>query len=102
VLASSSPVSSHIIKISMSNTEINLMSEPNDEVEAALSHLLHEFRNQLGGLKLYAAFLKKSLANNTLSPQEGIEICDKIIQQVDALTVRAKEATRSVKISAKS
>ncbi|MBS1810298.1 MAG: hypothetical protein JST84_19200 [Acidobacteria bacterium] len=80
----------------MNNAESKSLSEINSEVEAIVARLLHEFRNQLGGLKLYAAFLRKSLANNTLDVAEGIEVCDKILQQIDALTVQAKETARSI------
>lgn len=102
MLASSSPFGFSRYQIFMNNPETKSLSETNAEVEARVSRLLHEFRNQLGGLKLYAAFLKKSLANNTLNTQEGIEICDKIIHQIDVLTVQAKEATQAIKIPVKS
>lgn len=70
------------------------------EAEALVSQLLHDFKNQLGGLKLYAAVLKKSLANNTLDVSEGIALCDKIMQQIDELTARTKAAAREIKPSA--
>ncbi|HEX4948866.1 MAG TPA: hypothetical protein VFZ34_19470 [Blastocatellia bacterium] len=63
--------------------------------DAALAQLLHDCRNQLGGLKLYVTFLKKGLMNNTLNRREGIEICDKILQQIDSLTARTKEVART-------
>jgi nitrogen-specific signal transduction histidine kinase len=55
------------------------------EIATLVSQLLHDFKNQLGGLKLYAAVLKKSLANDTLDVSEGIALCDKIMQQIDEL-----------------
>ena len=70
------------------------------EAEALVAQLLHDFKNQLGGLKLYAAVLKKSLANNTLDKSEGIALCDKIMQQIDELTARTKAAAREIKPSA--
>lgn len=67
------------------------LADSNSEPDIALSQLLHDFKNQLGGLKLYAAYLKKKLIRNSLPPNEGIEVCDKIIQTIDALAARAKE-----------
>ncbi len=80
----------------MSEAELTPLSELNTEVEALLARLLHDFRNQLGGVKLYAAFLRKSLANDTLKTSEGIEVCDKILRQIDALTAHTKEVARSL------
>jgi nitrogen-specific signal transduction histidine kinase len=68
-----------------------------EAAEALVSQLLHDFKNQLGGLKLYAAVLKKSLANNTLDKSEGIALCDKIMQQIDELTARTKATARAIK-----
>lgn len=85
----------------MSNAEIKSLSESHNEGELLVSRLLHDFRNQLGGLKLYAAWLKKSLANNTLDVPEGIEVCDKILLQIDALTLQTKDVARSLKTAQK-
>lgn len=71
-----------------------------EAAETLVSQLLHDFKNQLGGLKLYAAVLKKSLTNNTLDVSEGIVLCDKIMQQIDELTARTKAAAREIKPSA--
>lgn len=68
--------------------------------EVLVSQLLHDFKNQLGGLKLYAAVLKKSLANNPLDVSEGIALCDKMMQQIDELTARTKAAARAIQPSA--
>ncbi len=65
--------------------------------DALVSQWLHDVKNQLGGVKLYAAVLKKGLANNTLDSAEGIAICDKIIRQIDELTARTKAAARARK-----
>lgn len=67
-----------------------------ERLEVAVAQLLHDFKNQLGGVKLYAAVLKKSLVNNTLDVAEGIAICEKIMRQIDEMTVRAKAATREL------
>ena len=67
---------------------------PDPEAEAALSQLLHDFKNQLGGLKLYAAFLRKSLAENSLDVNEGIEVCDKMIHQLNLMSERARRSAR--------
>lgn len=72
-------------------------SEATLDKDVLVSQLLHDFKNQLGGVKLYAAVLKKSLANNTLDASEGIAICDKIIQQIDELAARTKAAARGIK-----
>ncbi len=54
------------------------------------SRLIHDFRNQMGGLKLYASYLKKRLAGADAAGQEGAEIADKII---DGLNTMAEHAT---------
>ncbi len=88
----------------MNKAAMKPLSELSPEAPLAtdvlVSQLLHDFKNQLGGVKLYAAVLKKSLANNSLDVAEGIAICDKIIQQIDALAARTKAAARGVKSSA--
>lgn len=84
----------------MSNTEATSLPT-NTEVETALKRLLHDFRNQLGGVKLYTAFLKQSLANNTLEVSEGMEVCDKILEEINTLTARAKEAGRLLQAAQK-
>jgi hypothetical protein len=37
------------------------------------ARLIHDFKNQLGGLKLYAAYLQKRFADNV----EGMEVVEK-------------------------
>lgn len=82
------------------NYEEKTMNEPEVTnlvpTENNFATLLHDFKNQLGGLKLYAAFLRKSLAANSLDTDEGIAVCDKMIAQLDALNIRAKEAARAL------
>lgn len=78
----------------MSNAEAKSLSAVPPEVEAVLARFLHDMRNQLGGIKLYAVFLKNSLANHTLEAGEGLEVCEKILQQIDTLSIQAKEASR--------
>lgn len=92
----------------MNDAEAKLLSElpaasapDTSNAEVLVSQLLHDFKNQLGGLKLYAAVLKKSLANNTLDVSEGIALCDKMMQQIDELTARTKAAARAIKPSAR-
>jgi signal transduction histidine kinase len=46
---------------------------------------IHELRNHLGGLKLYATFLRKQLAAQP-GEQSGIEITDKILQSIKVMT----------------
>jgi signal transduction histidine kinase len=45
------------------------------------SRLIHDFKNQMGGLKLYAAYLKKRFADQP----EGLEISEKIVQGLNAM-----------------
>lgn len=55
------------------------------EVGRATARLIHDFKNQLGGMKLYAAYLKKRFgANPDLA--EGLEIADKIAQSVNDMS----------------
>ena len=49
------------------------------------ARLIHDFKNQLGGLKLYAAYLQKRFADNA----EGIEIADKIAQGLNEMAEQA-------------
>jgi len=49
------------------------------------ARLIHDFKNQLGGLKLYAAYLQKRFADNS----EGIEIADKIAQGLNEMAEQA-------------
>jgi signal transduction histidine kinase len=45
------------------------------------ARLIHDFKNQLGGLKLYAAYLQKRFADNA----EGLEIAQKIAQGLNEM-----------------
>ena len=47
--------------------------------------LIHDFKNQLGGLKLYAAYLQKRFADNA----EGMEIVEKIAQGLSEMAEQA-------------
>jgi signal transduction histidine kinase len=49
------------------------------------ARLIHDFKNQLGGLKLYAAYLQKRFADNA----EGMEIADKIAQGLNEMAEQA-------------
>ncbi len=51
------------------------------------ARLIHDLRNQLGGLKLYAGYLKKRLEQVEAGEAraESIEITEKIIEGLDAL-----------------
>jgi two-component system sensor histidine kinase HydH len=66
------------------------MSDNHDDailIEAGrmASRLIHDFKNQLGGMKLYAAYLKKRFADNP----EGVEIAEKIIQGLNEMADQA-------------
>src|SRR5262249_30567767 len=47
--------------------------------------LIHDFKNQLGGLKLYAAYLQKRFAGN----EEGMEVAGKIAQGLNEMAEQA-------------
>jgi signal transduction histidine kinase len=49
------------------------------------ARLIHDFKNQLGGLKLYAAYLQKRFAGNA----EGTEIAEKIAQGLNEMAENA-------------
>ena len=49
------------------------------------ARLIHDFKNQLGGLKLYAAYLQKRFADNP----EGMEIAEKIAQGLNEMAEQA-------------
>ncbi len=60
------------------------------------SRLIHDFRNQMGGLKLYASYLKKRLtgADADAAGQEGAEIADKIIEGLNTMAEHATLVSR--------
>src|SRR5262249_33475887 len=49
------------------------------------ARLIHDFKNQLGGLKLYAAYLQKRFAGNA----EGMEVAEKIAQGLNEMAEQA-------------
>jgi len=49
------------------------------------TRLIHDFKNQLGGLKLYAAYLQKRFADNA----EGMEVAEKIAQGLNEMAEQA-------------
>src|SRR5262245_37598169 len=55
------------------------------ETGRVAARLIHDFKNQLGGLKLYAAYLQKRFADNA----EGIEIADKIAKGLNEMAEQA-------------
>lgn len=71
------------------------------EVGRATARLIHDFKNQLGGLKLYAAYLKKRFAAHP-DLAEGLEIADKIAQGVNEMTENANlvgKLTRPIELT---
>jgi len=54
------------------------------------ARLIHDFKNQMGGLKLYAAYLKKCFSDRP----EGIEIAEKIIQGLNNMAELAALVNR--------
>ena len=59
----------------------------------ATAKLVHDFKNQLGGLKLYATFLKTRLAHDA----ESAEIVEKIVQGLDGMAENATLVSRFVR-----
>src|SRR5215468_6537756 len=49
------------------------------------ARLMHDFKNQLGGLKLYAAYLQKRFADNA----DGMEVAEKIAQGLNEMAEQA-------------
>lgn len=65
------------------------------------AQLLHDFKNQIGGIKLYAAYLKKRFADST----EGVEIAEKIVQGLNAMAEHASlvsQLTRPLELNRQS
>jgi signal transduction histidine kinase len=60
------------------------------EVGRMASHVIHDFKNQLSGLKLYAAYLQKRFADNA----EGLEIAEKIVQGLNEMADQAAILSR--------
>ena len=60
-----------------------------------VSQLLHDFKNQLGDVRLSVA-LKNNLANNILEVADGIAIGDETLQQVGTLAAHPKSAAQSL------
>lgn len=70
------------------------------EVGRATARLIHDFKNQLGGMKLYTAYLKKRFAAHP-DLAEGLEIADKIAQSVNDMSENANligKLTRPVEL----
>src|SRR5215813_2036401 len=55
------------------------------ETGRVAARLIHDFKNQLGGLKLYATYLQKRFADNA----EGMEIAGKIAQGLNEMAEQA-------------
>lgn len=71
------------------------------EVGRATARLIHDFKNQLGGMKLYTAYLKKRFAAHP-DLAEGLEIADKIAQSVNEMAENANligKLTRPIELS---
>jgi signal transduction histidine kinase len=54
------------------------------------SRLIHDLKNQMGGLKLYAAYLKKRFADQP----EGLEIVEKIVEGLNTMAEHASLVSR--------
>jgi len=61
------------------------------------ARLIHDFKNQIGGMKLYASYLKKRFSDQP----EGIEIAEKIIQGLNEMaeqTALISKLTRPIEL----
>ncbi|MGH9841187.1 MAG: sensor histidine kinase [Blastocatellia bacterium] len=61
------------------------------------ARLIHDFKNQIGGMKLYASYLKKRFSDQP----EGVEIAEKIIQGLNEMAEQAAligKLTRPIEI----
>ncbi len=64
------------------------------------ARLIHDFKNQIGGMKLYASYLKKRFSDQP----EGIEIAEKIIQGLNEMaeqTALVSKLTRPIELHLK-
>jgi signal transduction histidine kinase len=63
------------------------------------SRLIHDFKNQMGGLKLYASYLKKRLAAADLGAagKESAEIAEKIVENLNVMAENATLVSRLAK-----
>ena len=57
-------------------------TNPLEELGRATLQIVHDLKNQLNGLKLYATFLRKRLEREERSPEEG-ETLGKLIAGLD-------------------
>jgi signal transduction histidine kinase len=60
----------------------NAETNPLEELGRATLQVVHDLKNQLNGLKLYATFLRKRLEREERSPEEG-ETLEKLIAGLD-------------------
>jgi signal transduction histidine kinase len=75
----------HLILLELKYRDPDSEQERLFEAGRLTSRLVHDLKNQMGGLKLYAAYLKKRFADQP----EGLEIAEKIVEGLNTMAEQA-------------
>jgi signal transduction histidine kinase len=79
-----------LILLELKYRDLNSEQERLFEAGRLTSRLIHDLKNQMGGLKLYAAYLKKRFADQP----EGLEIAEKIVEGLNTMAEHASLVSR--------
>jgi signal transduction histidine kinase len=79
-----------LILLELKHRDPDSEQERLSEAGRLTSRLIHDFKNQMGGLKLYAAYLKKRFADQP----EGLEIAEKIVEGLNTMAEQASLVSR--------
>jgi signal transduction histidine kinase len=79
-----------LILLELKSRELDSEQERLFEAGRLTSRLIHDLKNQMGGLKLYAAYLKKRFADQP----EGLEIAEKIVEGLNTMAEQASLVSR--------
>jgi signal transduction histidine kinase len=79
-----------LILIELKQQEIDKEQMRLLEAGRLTSRLIHDLKNQMGGMKLYAAYLKKRFADLP----EGLEIAEKIVEGLNTMAEQASLVSR--------
>jgi signal transduction histidine kinase len=79
-----------LILLELKDRDLDSEQERLLEAGRLTSRLIHDLKNQMGGLKLYAAYLKKRFADQP----EGLEISEKIVEGLNAMAEQASLVSR--------
>jgi signal transduction histidine kinase len=74
-----------LILLELRHRDLDSEQERLFEAGRLTSRLIHDLKNQMGGLKLYAAYLKKRFADQP----EGLEIAEKIVEGLNTMAEQA-------------